>query len=69
MAPIGTPAKDIQRVRDAAAQALNEPTVRERLVSMGLFPTGSTPAEFGEIIRKEILKMQGLAQTTGIAID
>ncbi|MDO8695323.1 MAG: tripartite tricarboxylate transporter substrate binding protein BugE [Sheuella sp.] len=69
VAPIGTPEKDIQRVRDAAAKALSEPAVRERLAGMGLFPTGSTPAEFGEIIRKEILKMQGLAKTTGIAID
>lgn len=69
VAPIGTPAKDIQRVRDASAQALNEPAVRERLASMGLFTRGSTPAEFGEIIRKEILKMQNLAKTTGIAID
>ena len=69
VAPAGTPAADITRMRNAAAQALQEPAVRERLAAMGLFAAGSTPAEFGEIIRKEIQKMQGLAKTTGIQID
>jgi tripartite-type tricarboxylate transporter receptor subunit TctC len=69
VAPAGTPAKDIQRMSDAAAQAVNAPAVRERLALMGLFPSGTSPLQFGETIAKEIDKMQGLAQKTGISID
>jgi hypothetical protein len=69
VAPAGTPAATIQRMRDAAAKAVNEPAVRERLASLGLFPAGTTPAQFGETIRKEIEKMQGLAKQTGISIE
>jgi tripartite-type tricarboxylate transporter receptor subunit TctC len=36
---------------------------------LGLFPAGTTPAQFGETIRKEIEKMQRLAKQTGISID
>ena len=69
VAPAGTPAATIQRIRDAAAKALNEPAVRERLASLGLFPAATTPAQFGETIRKEIEKMQSLAKQTGISIE
>jgi len=69
VAPAGTPAATVQRMRDAAAKAVNEPAVRERLASLGLFPAGTTPAQFGETIRKEIEKMQGLAKQTGISIE
>lgn len=69
IAPSGTPDSQIKRMRDAAVQAMQEPAVRERLASMGLFPSGTTPAEFGATIRKEIEKMQRLTKATGIAID
>ena len=69
VAPAGTPAKDIQRMSDAAAKAVNEPAVRERLAPMGLFPSGTSPAQFGATITKEIDKMQALAKITGISID
>ena len=69
VAPAGTPAAAIQRVRDAAAKAVNEPAIRERLAGLGLFPAGTSPEQFGETIRKEIEKMQGLAKKTGISIE
>jgi len=69
VAPAGTPEATITRMRDAAAKAVNEPAVRARLADLGLFPAATTPAQFGETIRKEIEKMQGLAKQTGISID
>ena len=50
-------------------KAVNEPAVRARLADLGLFPAAATPAQFGETIRKEIEKMQGLAKQTGISIE
>lgn len=69
IAPSGTPSAQIDRIRDAAVKAMREPAVNERLASMGLFPSGTTPAQFGDTIRKEIEKMQRLTKATGIAID
>ncbi len=69
VAPAGTPEATITRMRDAAAKAVNEPAVRARLADLGLFPAATTPAQFGETIRKEIEKMQGLAKQTGISIE
>lgn len=69
IAPAGTPADQINRMREAAVKAMQEPAVRERLASMGLFPSGTTPAQFGDTIKKEIEKMQRLTKATGIAID
>ena len=69
VAPAGTPAATITRMREAAAKAVNEPAVRARLADLGLFPAATTPAQFGETIRKEIEKMQGLAKQTGISIE
>ena len=69
VAPAGTPEATIARMREAAAKAVNEPAVRARLADLGLFPAATTPAQFGETIRKEIEKMQGLAKQTGISIE
>jgi tripartite-type tricarboxylate transporter receptor subunit TctC len=69
VAPAGTPAALIDRVREAAARALTEPAIRERLAGLGLFPAATTPVQFGETIRREIEKMQGLAKQTGISIE
>ena len=69
IAPAGTPADQLNRMRDAAVKAMQEPAVRARLASMGLFPSGTTPAQFGDTIKKEIEKMQRLTKATGISID
>lgn len=69
IAPAGTPADQLNRMRDAAVKAMQEPAVRDRLASMGLFPSGTTPAQFGDTIKKEIEKMQRLTKATGISID
>ncbi len=69
VAPAGTPASDVERVRNAAAKALTEPAVIERLAALGLFVTGSTPAAFGVEISKEIEKMREVGQKSGITAD
>ena len=53
----------------AAARALREPSVRERLAGQGLFPSGSLPDEFGAQIRKEIDKMQRISRFAKISLD
>ena len=63
VAPTGTPTAMVDRIQQAVAQALKEPTVRERLAGQGLYPSGTTSKEFTAQIAHEIEKMKGLPPT------
>lgn len=69
VAPAGTSAADIRRVRDAAVKAMSDPAVRQRLETLGLFPSGSTPEQFAQQIQREIAKMKEVGKTAGIKMD
>lgn len=69
VAPSRTPAAAVRRVQEAVARALQEPAVRARLDNQGLFASGSKPEEFAAQIRKEVDKMQRIAQAAHITLD
>ena len=48
-APANTPDDVIERYNKIIVEALAKQDVKDRLLSLGLYATGSTPAEFGEI--------------------
>lgn len=48
-APAGTPDAIVDRYNKIVVAALKLPEVKERLLTMGLYATGSTPAEFAAI--------------------
>lgn len=48
-APKGTPAPIVERLNAEVAKALADPALRTRLVSLGLDPVGSTPAQLAEL--------------------
>ena len=53
LAPARTPPAAVQRLNEAAVQALQDPAIRERLTNEGQFLQGGTPAQFGEFLRAE----------------
>ena len=69
VAPAGTPAAAVDRIQQAVAQALKEPALRERLAGLGLYPSGTTPAEFTAQIGHEIDKMKHVAAYAKVALD
>ena len=69
VAPAGTPAAAVDRIQQAVAQALKEPALRERLAGLGLYPSGTTPAEFTAQIGHEIDKMKRVAAYAKVALD
>ena len=69
VAPAGTPPAVVRRIQEAVARALHEPAVRDKLAAQGLFATGSTPEEFSVQIKKEIDKMQRIANFAKIMLD
>jgi tripartite-type tricarboxylate transporter receptor subunit TctC len=69
VAPAGTPAEVVAKLQAAAAAAVREPAVAERLRELGLFPSGSTPQAFAAQVRQEIEKMRKVGEFAGIALD
>ncbi|CAN7757041.1 tripartite tricarboxylate transporter substrate binding protein BugE [Pseudorhodoferax sp. LjRoot39] len=69
VAPAGTPADAVVRIQRAVATAVQEPDVRDRLAGQGLYPSGSTPAEFSQQIVREIEKMKKVAAYARIKLD
>ena len=61
----GTPQTIIQKIADTVIGALKTPEVADRLTTLGVFPGGATPDQFGKIIQedkefyKEALKAAG----------
>ena len=60
--PAGTPANVIDRLHAATVTALQRPEVSERLISLGLEPVGSTPAQLGTHLKSEMARWAKLAR-------
>jgi len=56
LAPAGTPSAIIERVHAEAMVALRSPEMKARLAADGAEPAGTTPAEFGAYIKRELEK-------------
>ena len=51
LAPTGTPADVVARLNAAVIEALKNPELRERFVTLGADPLGTTPQFFSHFIR------------------
>jgi len=67
--PAGTPREIVLRTNAEVVRILREPDVRERLTSVGAEIVGSTPEEFGAMIRSEIDKLAKVVRAAKIRID
>jgi tripartite-type tricarboxylate transporter receptor subunit TctC len=68
-APAGTPRPVVDRVQAAAAQALAQPQVRERLDAIGMLPVGSAPAEFARYLAEQTALVGRLTREANITLD
>ncbi len=69
MVPAQTPQPIIARLNEAFLQALKNPTVLEKLRAQSTEPLGSTPAEYGAYIEKELSRWATVVKSTGVALD
>ena len=65
-APAGTPAPVVARLNAEAVKALHSDEMKEKLALDGAQPVGSTPAEFGALIRSELDKWTRVARAARI---
>jgi tripartite-type tricarboxylate transporter receptor subunit TctC len=66
LAPAGTPPAIIEKIHREAVRVLAMPDVRKRLEDLGLDVIGSSPAEFGALIAKEIPEWGKVIKEAGI---
>lgn len=67
LAPRGTPVDIVTQLNKEVAAALSAEDVRSRVVNLGFEPMTSTPAEFGEFLKREIAKWARVLKSAGIA--
>ena len=67
--PANTPREIVDRLHDEFTRALAAPDVREKMLSLGAEPVGSTPAEFAAYIRAEAEKYARVIKASGAKAD
>jgi tripartite-type tricarboxylate transporter receptor subunit TctC len=69
IAPAGTPASIVQKISADIARAARTPEFAQKLLEMGLDPVGSTPHEYDQRIRADILKWAPVIRASGAKAD
>ncbi|HCL85484.1 MAG TPA: ABC transporter substrate-binding protein [Comamonadaceae bacterium] len=69
MAPAGTPQPAIDKFHAELMEVLKEPGVQEKFRSLGLDIIGNSPKEFGEFIKKDMVKWAKVVKDSGAKAD
>jgi tripartite-type tricarboxylate transporter receptor subunit TctC len=69
LAPAGTPAAIISRLHKETVLAIQEPSLREKFLSMGAETVGNTPAQFAAKINAEVSRMSKVIKAAGIRVE
>ncbi|MEN5164603.1 MULTISPECIES: Bug family tripartite tricarboxylate transporter substrate binding protein [Achromobacter] len=66
LAPAGTPAPVIARIRQAVADGMQDAALRGQVEALGAIPEGNTPQEYAAIIRADTDKWRQVIRDAGI---
>jgi len=69
LAPAKTPQPVIAKLNREITSILQSPDVRQIIVSQGGEPVGSTPAEFGKLLRDDVARIATLVKTAGLRAE
>ena len=68
-APVGTPESVIGRLHAELVKIVKLPETRDRFLTLGAEPVGSSPAEFGAFFRNEVAKWAKVVKSSGARVD
>ena len=68
-APGGTPKPIVDRVYNEVAKVLKVPELRDRLLRDGIEPVGSTPEQYVEHIKREMVKWAKVVKDSGAKVE
>jgi tripartite-type tricarboxylate transporter receptor subunit TctC len=66
LAPAKTPPAVIAKLNDAFVKAINDPTIKKKLIDSGAVPVADTPAEFGKFFKAEYERWGKVVRERGI---
>jgi tripartite-type tricarboxylate transporter receptor subunit TctC len=69
MAPRGTPQPIIDRLNAGINKALQDPAIKKNLEGDGMMPSGGTPQQFGERIRKDYERWTRVVKEANIKVE
>lgn len=52
-APAGTPSHIVNKIQQTIATVVREPELRDRMITLGMYPVASTPAEFAAFLESD----------------
>ena len=69
MVPAATPKPIVERLNAAILKSLQNPDLKAKLAVQGAEPLGSTPAEYGAYVKKELARWGQVVKASGVTID
>lgn len=69
LAPTGTPKPVIERMAREISEIVHEPDVTKKFMDAGFLPTGSTPAEFAELMRADSERYAKIIKEAHITVN
>jgi len=69
VAPRGTPAPIVQKLAAEVAKVLNEPALKAKAETVGIYTVSSSPAEFAAFIRREAARWPDVVKKSGLHFD
>ena len=69
VAPAGTPAEVVAKLNAEINRAIATPETRDKMVTLGVEPAGSTAAEFGSYIQAQIPRYAKILKASGATVD
>jgi tripartite-type tricarboxylate transporter receptor subunit TctC len=69
LAPAGTPREIVQALAAATARATRDGELRKRMLEQGADPVGSSPEEFGKLLREEVARWAEVVKVSGARAD
>lgn len=67
--PSATPTEVVNTLNRQIVAAINEPSVRTRMVDFGVEPVGNTPAQYAELLKSETTRWHKLIRDLKITLD
>jgi tripartite-type tricarboxylate transporter receptor subunit TctC len=69
LAPAGTPREVVHGLAAAVQRATRDPELRKRMLEQGADPVGSSPEEFGKLLREEVARWAEVVRVSGARAD
>lgn len=66
LAPAKTPPAVLAKLNKAVSDALNDPSVKQKLIDSGAIPAPTTQAEFGALLKEELARWTKIVREKGI---